>query len=194
MSQGSVCETKSGSAEELCLGFDEARVSGRPRRPEETIREVFAAFREPVYRYLLAVPVRPSDAEDLTQEAFIRLYQELRAGRAIGHCRAWLFRVAHNLAVDFCRKSQVTQARLESLGPVAEERADPAPGVLQRVLEREQWEATMARLSPQERRCMELRTEGLRYREIAQVLGIRIPTVQTVLVRAVQKLLREEHG
>jgi RNA polymerase sigma-70 factor (ECF subfamily) len=50
---------------------------------------------------------------------------------------------------------------------------------------------TLSRLSMQERQCMELRMEGLRYREIAEVLGTRISSVQSYLVRAVQKVLRE---
>jgi len=49
-------------------------------------------------------------------------------------------------------------------------------------------------LTLQERRCMELRAEGLRYREIAEVLSVRIPTVQTTLDRAIRKIMRQTHG
>jgi DNA-directed RNA polymerase specialized sigma24 family protein len=48
--------------------------------------------------------------------------------------------------------------------------------------------AVLDRLSVQERLCFELRAEGLRYREIAEVLALRIPTVQTLLGRAVKKI------
>ncbi|HHN72840.1 MAG TPA: LuxR family transcriptional regulator, partial [Thermopetrobacter sp.] len=45
--------------------------------------------------------------------------------------------------------------------------------------------------SPQERRCVDLRSEGLRYREIAEILGVSLSTVQTFLTRALQKLMKE---
>ncbi len=47
----------------------------------------------------------------------------------------------------------------------------------------------LARLSAQERNCVQLRSHGLRYREIAEVLAIRVPTVQTLLGRAMRKIV-----
>jgi RNA polymerase sigma-70 factor (ECF subfamily) len=51
----------------------------------------------------------------------------------------------------------------------------------------------LALLSSQERHCLELRAEGLRYREIAEVLGLNISTVTTFVVRAVKKIARQVH-
>ncbi len=161
---------------------------------DQHVREVFLAWREPVYRYLLAVTGNAVDAEDLAQETFIRLFQDLQKERRIDSPRAWLFRVAHNLAVDFNRqpyRSRAADCRV--LDGEAGARQDPAPNAESEILEREQRERLLARLSPQERRCMELRTEGFRYREIAEILGIRVPTVQTVLARAIRKLSSEDH-
>ncbi len=161
---------------------------------DEAVRGVFVAWREPVYRYLLGAAGSPRDAEDLTQETFIRLFQEVRRGNQIGNVRSWLFRVAHNLSVDLHRKlNRAEELEQASLDEVAEYRRDPSPGAEQRLLERERAEGMLARLSPQERRCMELRTEGLCYREIGDVLGIKVPTVQTVLGRAVRKLSDGAH-
>ncbi len=158
------------------------------------IHTAFITWREPIYRYLLAVVGSPTDAEDLTQETFIRLFQDLKRGQTIGNPRAWLFRVAHNLAVDLSRKPR--RLRAEDHG-LAEEASDDGgisePEMERRLLEREWLDGVLARLSRQERRCMELRIEGLRYREIAEVLGIRVPTVQTVLKRAVRKLSGGSH-
>ena len=160
---------------------------------ETAVREVFVVWREPVYHYLILMAGNPADAEDLTQETFIRLFQEVSKGRRIDNLRAWLFRVAHNLAVDLSRKPCRDRTEAGALERMGEQRFDPAPDAERQMLERERRECVLASLSPQERRCMELRAEGLRYREIAEVLGIRIPTVQTLLGRAVRKLAGGTH-
>jgi RNA polymerase sigma-70 factor (ECF subfamily) len=109
--------------------------------------------------------------------------------------RAWVFRVAHNLAIDEQRRVRAREAHeyptdaadLAFLFP------DPAPSAEHELLRRERHDwlrAAMQGLSAQERRCLFLRAQGLRYREIGEVLDIRIPTVVTFLTRAIQKLTK----
>ena len=133
----------------------------------------------------------------MTQEVFLRLYGEMRAERKIDNPKAWLFRAAHNLAIDRVRGSRHTQSWDENdASETWEALADPAPPAEERlaaVEKQEKVRALLSGLSPQERRCMELRTEGLTYREIAEVLGVRLTTVQTNLVRAVKKLMEKLH-
>lgn len=167
-----------------------ARRDGGTEALEEAVAQLFVEWRLPVYRYLLGVIAQSSLAEDLTQEVFVRLFLDLKKGHEIENIRAWLFRVAHNLAMDQTRRD----ARLRPLDESeSESHTDPAQPVDQELLERDSRQALLATLSPQERRCMELRTEGLRYREIGEILGIRIPTVQTLLGRAVKKLVDANH-
>ena len=148
---------------------------------------LFDQLSGPVYRYLLGINTNPADAEDVTQEVFLRLYRELSRRRVPPNARAWAFRVAHNLAVDRWR----TGARTCDPPEAAAERADPAADTERILIEREA-EERLARalswLSPQQRQCLELRAEGLRYREIAQVLGLQISTVRTFIARAVAKI------
>lgn len=194
MSRELLWNPKAGATGQLALESASLVEDGQIAALDHQVREVFLAWREPVYRYLLAVAGSPIDAEDLTQETFIRLFQDLQKERRIENPRAWLFRVAHNLAVDLNRQPYRTRAAgSQALEGAAELRQDPAPSAESKILEREQRERLLARLSPQERRCMELRTEGFRYREIAEILGIRVPTVQTVLGRAIRKLAGEGH-
>ena len=153
----------------------------------EEVGQIFVVMRESIYRYLLTCTGKPSDAEDFTQEVFLRLYTALSGKQEIANMRAWLFRVAHNLVIDW--KRQGGHAKPEALENL--EAADPAPSNEEKMLADERLsriEASLSRLSPQERQCLELRVEGLRYREIAQVLSISNSTVQTFLSRAVKKL------
>jgi len=74
---------------------------------------------------------------------------------------------------------------------VAAEIVDAADSPEQEILERERRQRVrqaLAWLSPQQRQCLELRAEGLRYREISDVLGIQISSVRTFIVRAVARI------
>ncbi len=162
------------------------------------ITRLFEALRDPVFRQALRILRSPAEAEDVTQEVFLRLYGEMRAERRVENPKAWLFRAAHNLAIDRVRGSRHTQSWDESTDSENWEAvADPALPAEERLAEAQKQEkvrALLSGLSAQERRCMELRMEGLRYREIAEVLGVRITTVETCLTRAVKKLMEKIHA
>ncbi len=159
----------------------------------KAVSDIFLELRGPVYRYLLG-SLEPEEAEDATQEAFLRLFTEFQAGRRIEHACAWVFQTAHNLAVDRHRRSAREEHWDENAWKSIEDKLmEPGPDAQHVVLEKERLKslrAAISRLTPQERRCTELRAEGLRYREIAEVLGVRISSVQNYLARAIEKVMR----
>jgi len=65
---------------------------------DQQVTEIFKQFRDSVYRHLVAVLKNPWTAEEITQEAFLRLCGCLRDGQVSASVRARVFRVAHNLA------------------------------------------------------------------------------------------------
>jgi RNA polymerase sigma-70 factor, ECF subfamily len=158
---------------------------------KQKVASVFELLRDPVYRYLFRVLDNPEEAEDLTQEVFLRFYGCLRKGQPVGNIRAWIFHVAHNLAVDQQRK----KVPLQPFDPTDwDQIQDSAPSADQRVLEEEQHERlqqALGRLSSQEKHCLELRAEGLSYREIAEIFEMRLPTLVKYLGRIIKKLVRE---
>ena len=181
--------------------FDWQASVGKDPVTGEAYREItrlFEALRDPVFRQALRILRSPAEAEDVTQEVFLRLYGEMRAQRKIENPKAWLFRAVHNLAIDRVRSSRHTQSWDEADDSENWEAvADPAPPAEERMAKVEKQDkvrALLSCLSTQERRCMELRTEGLTYREIAEVLGVRITTVETNLARAVKKLMEKING
>jgi RNA polymerase sigma-70 factor (ECF subfamily) len=157
----------------------------------QKIAEIFELLRDPVYRYLFRVLENTQEAEDLTQEVFLRLYTYLDTGHSVGNIRAWVFRVAHNLAIDQQRRKVILDPL--DIG-VVEKSHDPAPGVEQRLLEAEQYqrlESAITQLSAQEKHCLELRAEGLSYQEIAEIFEMRLPTLVKYLGRIIRKLVNE---
>ena len=191
-------ELGAGQQAEVCI---DSRVLGLMQRTlslEEKVGQLFELLRDPIYLYLKAVVGSSAEAEDITQETFLRLYRTLHSGQPINNVRFWVFRVAHNLAFKERERGehyQETDSRtwdeLRRLLP------DPGPNPEQRVLQMERLEqlhAAMAWLSPQELQCLHLRAEGFRYREIGEILGIHTKSAAEFLRRGIRKLMKENNG
>jgi len=160
---------------------------------KRTVVSLFDELRPALFRYLRWLGSTPQGADDAIQEAFLRLHRHLAAGGPREHLRAWVFRVAGNLARDEHRKDRRLAAIQES-GEPDEAWVDPVPNPEEQVLAKESNQrlaAAIGRLPAAEKKCLALRNEGLRYREIAQVLGIGTSTVADILQRAVSALARE---
>ncbi len=155
---------------------------------QDQVAQLFLEAREDVYRYLLTLGLYPPQAQEAAQEVFLRLYTELRKGEEIRNPRAWIFRVAHNLGLKL-RARQSSEAPFD---PDLEARLtatseDPELGLIEK--ERSlRFHRAMEGLSEQQRRCLHLRLEGLRYPEIGSVLGISTSAVGEFLRRAMTRL------
>ena len=179
----------------IFLGSKEIQPERQATELEAKVSEFFLAFKLPVYRYLLGVIGNRDDAEEMTQDVFLSLYGTLQKGTRIDNVRAWIFRVAHNLAMNHQKRPRIVEAVDDAeWWKLSQERADPANDSEQRLLrmeKRTRMLKAMKCLSPQERHCLDLRAEGLCFREIAEVLGIRISTVETFLDRGIRKIAKE---
>ena len=138
--------------------------------------------------------MNPGQAEDLTQETFLRLCRHLREDRPLDNPKAWLLTVANNLAIDVNRSERNVVDLDESAWREVEEsrsnkEADPEKALLER--ERlNRLHAAVLNLTQLQRECLHLRAEGLRYREIAEVMEISISTVVDAVRRATVNLAR----
>jgi RNA polymerase sigma-70 factor (ECF subfamily) len=145
--------------------------------------DAFAAHQREIHTFLLHCVRDPSVAEDLTQETFLRLCREIREGRAPFNVRAWLYRVAANLAVSRGRRIGVARRWLEGLR--AEESIEESPERLAvRHERRERLGDAMATLSPDERTALLMAANGFSGQEIAGALGRSDVACRTMLCRA----------
>jgi len=148
---------------------------------EQEIANLYAAEAPAMLRYAAMLAGNPETARDALQEAFFRFFIARRAGRQFLSPKAWLFRVARNYILDHKRSFARNEIGIESALDVACPTPDPAAaftnaGLLQR--------ASQIGLSAREIECFRLRGEGLRYEEIATVLGVQCGTVGALLARA----------
>ena len=164
----------------------------------ERVHALFEQLRVPVFRYLLRKTRDSGQAEDITQETFLRLFRHLRKDRLLENPKAWLFTVASNLAVDAKRiESHIKDLDETTWKKIEESRSglqtDPEKLMLQR--ERlDRLHTAVLNLTRLQRECLHLRAEGLRYREIAGLLEISPSTVMDAVRRATLKLAREFDG
>jgi RNA polymerase sigma-70 factor, ECF subfamily len=149
---------------------------------------LYSELRKPLLRYLVCLGLSADEAQDVVQEAFLSLHRHLNAGGSKENIRGWLFRVAHNRA----RNQQNRYER--RFGAPLEDEADPISDKAspeQAVLEREKFRRlsrAISDLAEAERDCLLLRAEGLRYREIGEVLGMPTSTVAEIIERTIRKL------
>ena len=159
----------------------------------DQVEQLFREARDDVYYYILSFGLAAHEAQDITQDVFLRFYVALQRGEDIGNPRGWIFRVAHNLALNAAKRSATH--RLFALD-VGSSEAASGENPEQRVIRKQTADKirqSLDALSPQERLCLQLRAEGLRYAEIARVVGIATSTAGEFLSRAIKKLRKAVH-
>ena len=149
---------------------------------------LYRELRKPLLRYLVGLGLSADEAQDIVQDAFLRLHQHLASDGSQENIRSWLFRVAHNAA-----RNRQNRYERRFAGPLedglnsASNEATPERVVLEKEKFRRLREAIRL-LTGAERECLLLRAGGLRYREIGEVLGLSISTVGDTVDRAIRKL------
>ena len=179
------------AAGESALLLARDRAASRDVSPlEREVVELFDQLRGKLLRYTLNFGLPVQDGEEIIQETFLALFRHLQQGKPRENLRGWVFRVAHNLALKRRASAHFSEAELveETLAF-----ADPAPDPEAQLAGAQihQHVLTVFRVLPeQDRRCLILRAEGLRYREIAQILGMSLGAVSMSLSRSLARLAR----
>jgi RNA polymerase sigma-70 factor, ECF subfamily len=164
-----------------------------PSGVDEAMVRLFDDVRVPLLRYLSAFPLNISDSEDVVQEAFLSLFQGLQKGNKHHNPRGWLFQAAHHLAL---KKRQRSRRDPESSGFIASVGAlaiDPGLNPEDQLVfnQTQQRLLSVVRALPEQHRfCLYLRAEGLRYREIAEIVGMSLASVSLSLGRSLALIAR----
>jgi RNA polymerase sigma-70 factor (ECF subfamily) len=159
------------------------------RAVEEEIVAMFERLRNPLLRYLLSFRIAAPEAEEIVQEVFLSLFQHLLKGKSRANLHGWLFQVAHNLAL----KNRIKTQRQSPAAPEAQMDSSPGPEEQMADLQRQTRLLAVVNALPElDRCCLSLRAEGLRYREIAEVLGISLGAVANSLEKSLSRLSRAD--
>lgn len=159
---------------------------------EEEILSLYDLFQARLFRYAVSLGLKAQDAEDVIQEVFLALFRHLQAGRSRANLQGWVFRVTHNLSLK--RRIRYRREDLAEGGGhdlVLPSFITPEEELL--FSERQlRLRRTFHALPEADRLCLQLRAEGLKYREIADVLGISLGSVANSLGRSMSRLMRSD--
>ena len=174
-------ETSKAGAEAAELAF---------HMDEQTFQVFYESTARPLWSYLSRILGNPTLAEDLVQESYFRFLRATLKSDDPAYQKAYLFRIATNLARDHWRRlphqEQGEAADLEQL-PADDRTAE-------QVQQRSDLGRVLGRLKPRERELLWLAyVEGASHKEIAEVLRLRAPSVRLLLFRARQKMLQLLH-
>jgi RNA polymerase sigma-70 factor (ECF subfamily) len=177
------------------MAFGQRDPAGAAVRFGREFEELFHQRFTALYRYLNRMSGDGALAEDIAQEAFLRLFDR---GEMPDEPVAWLITVATNLWRDDRRKSGRRLRLLESAGQHVgpSETADPAESLI-RTERQQQVRAALDRLTERDRQALLLRHSGFSYREVATALKMPEASVGTTLVRAgaaFREIYQELHG
>lgn len=174
---------------------EEALVRRARQGDRDAFGELVNRYMKRSYRAALSLVGSPDDALDLSQEAFARAFRARRKLDPERPFYAWLYQILRRLCFNFVRDRQTRTHKLReaSAWMVESRRAEAAQGHPDRAMEmdeaRHRLAAAMEGLPEREREALVLKEfEGLRYREIASLLGIPIGTVMSRLYAARRRL------
>jgi RNA polymerase sigma-70 factor (ECF subfamily) len=167
-------------------------ITGAAQGDMRAFREIYARASGYVYTLAYRVVGTKHDAEEVTQDVFLKIHRSLGSFKFESSFKTWLYRIAVNTALNHAKKrSRVTTREVEEVFE------DPATVTQPEAGKRLEAEDTSRRLktlldqlNPDQRACILSREiEGMDYQEIATSLGININTVRSRLKRARETLM-----
>jgi RNA polymerase sigma-70 factor (ECF subfamily) len=179
---------------------DEALCRGVADGDEAAFDVLVGRYQERAYRIAWSILRNPQDAQDVSQEAFVRLFQAARRFDGRSRFSTWFYRVLVNLCLDHQRRGRWWR-RILGHGPAADGGSPPLEGwpapaedpadTLDREATRRRLWAAVDRLAPRQRAALVLQAhEGLPTPEIAAILGCSEATVRVHVHRGLRALRR----
>lgn len=161
---------------------DEALVQAAKAGDLAAFDELIRRHSTALYAFIYRMVGDPADAEELTQEAWVKAWRALSGFKGKSEFKTWLFKIGMNLAFNL-KKRRKPAAELSEILPAAN---GVEPVVVFEQKRREQViQAALAQLPPDQRTALVLNIyQGMSYREIAQVMGRSVRAVDALLFRA----------
>ncbi len=177
-------------------GLDDERLVELHRYGDpEAFPQIYSRFERMVYNLALRMSADPDVAEECTQETFVRVHRHLAKFRGDSGLKTWIFRIAVNCGRSRLRRRSRRLSRFQPSDPERFEReVDARRNPEERTVDRDlaaRLIALLPELEPHYREAVILRDiEGLSYRQIGTVLGVRPGTVRSRIARGREALRR----
>jgi RNA polymerase sigma-70 factor, ECF subfamily len=171
---------------------DASLLAAASRRDQGAFARLVNRHYQTVYRVVWRMVNGHADAEDLTQEAFLRLWQNPQQLREAGALRGWLIRVATNLAADRFKAAKTVD--LEHAGEVGDGQPD-ATRLMQRTEVRGRIDAAIANLPERQRLALTLvQFEQMSNIAAAEIMDLTVDALESLLARARRGIKQQLSG
>ena len=188
----------SSLSQNLASANDTDLVAGAVVGAEGSFEELVRRYQRPISAYVYRMVGNCESALDLTQEIFIKVYNSLRRYRSEFKFSTWIYKIAHNSAVDHLRRSATREQSLISGSegdhfelPIESGRLTPEQESEQKE-RRSEIESVVRKLPSNYRELVILRhSQDLTYEEIVEVTGLPLGTVKNRLFRA-REMMRQQ--
>ena len=156
----------------------------------DAFREIYRKTSVFVYNVAMRIAGNTEDADDITQDVFMKIYKNLRKFNFLSSFKTWIYRVTVNAAISYKKAAEKhINQKVEYdtvLNTVSTE--ETARNNIDKQDKKAKVSALLGALNPDQRVCIVLREiEGMNYKEIANVLKVNINTVRTRLKRVRQR-------
>lgn len=162
------------------------------RADPDALGQIYDQYVDRIYAYIYHRVGQAEQAEDLTGQVFMRMLEAIRAGQGWKTSfSGWLYRIAHNLVIDFYRRrGRASFVDIDEAPPIVATRDEPARQV-QAKLDREDLRAALNQLTEEQAQVITLRfLEGLSIAEVAAIMGKNESAIKALQYRAVLALRR----
>ena len=157
---------------------------------QSAFEQIVRRYQRPIISLIARMTGDRALAEDLAQETFVKAFRSLAAFDTTRRLSSWLFRIAHNTAIDAMRRSRPAQVPIETVPSAADAPDEPLDPVERQELGNA-LEAALDALRPDQRAAIVLRYEnGLSFDEIGTILGVPEVTARSHVHRARKELAR----
>lgn len=163
---------------------------GRLRSGDETaFDELVRLHQKDVYRLAYRLTGSPDEADDIAQETFLRAYRALPEFRGDAALRTWLMKIATNLSLNLVQSARVARRDAAPIEAVAPPVAPDGELRIQAEERRRRLAPAIEGLPPKQRATLMLRVhQGLKFREIARLMGCTTGTAKANFSHAVAAL------
>ncbi len=160
---------------------DSDLVRGARKGDVQMYNRLVSRWEKRVFNYLLRIVGSPDDAQDVSQEAFLKAYQSLARLDDPARFGPWLYRIAHNEAISLIRRRRPSEDVDLAAMPAARSLAGVELSLAV--------ETALGRLTPEQREAVLLKVyEGFKFDEIAGILGCPASTVKSRVYTGLEQL------
>lgn len=171
--------------------FDKELIKRAASGDMQAFEEIYKTYSKYVYNLLLRFFYNQDDAQEITQEVFMKVYENLNKFRFKSKLKTWIYRISINVAQNFNKKENKNKGNFAAYDDTLVIKQNNS---VDQLIEKEYHEKVIKRLldeiTPEQKSCLVLRTfEKLSYQEISGILEVDVNTVRSRLKRAREKLL-----